>query len=41
MDFLLLNPALSARLQEAGVDTEHRGRIGASDHAPTWVRLAD
>jgi exodeoxyribonuclease-3 len=41
MDFLLLSPDLLARLQAAGVDTEHRGRERPSDHAPTWVTLAD
>jgi exodeoxyribonuclease III len=41
MDFLLLNPALSPRLEGFGVDTEHRGRIGASDHAPTWITVGD
>src|SRR5947207_5505664 len=41
MDFLLLNPALAPRLLEAGVDTESRGREGASDHAPTWITLSD
>ena len=39
MDFLLLSPSLAPRLQDAGVDTEHRGREGASDHAPTWIVL--
>ena len=39
MDFVLLSPDLKARLEEAGVDTDHRGREGASDHAPTWVTL--
>jgi exodeoxyribonuclease-3 len=41
MDFLLLDTALSRRLQAAGVDTEFRGREGASDHAPTWIQLKD
>ena len=41
MDFLLLSPALASRLKAAGVDTEFRGREGASDHAPTWVTLSD
>ena len=39
IDHLLLNPALSTRLADAGVDTWVRGQPGASDHAPTWVRL--
>jgi exodeoxyribonuclease III len=37
MDFLLLNAPLAAGLQAAGVDTEFRGREGASDHAPAWI----
>lgn len=39
IDHLLLNPPLSAQLVEAGVDKWVRGQTGASDHAPTWVRL--
>lgn len=39
MDFVLLSPDLASRLTKAGVDTDHRGREGASDHAPTWVTL--
>ena len=41
MDFLLLTPALVPRLKSAGVDTDFRGRERASDHAPTWITLAD
>jgi exodeoxyribonuclease-3 len=41
IDHLLLNPLLSSRLVEAGVDTWVRGQPGASDHAPTWVLLKD
>src|SRR5690349_23048296 len=40
MDFLLLSPDLAPRLRDTGVDTAHRGREGASDHAPTWIELA-
>jgi len=40
MDFLLLAPALLARLQATGVDAEHRGRLKPSDHAPVWIELA-
>ena len=40
MDFLLLSPSLASGLKEASVDSEFRGREGASDHAPTWVNLA-
>ncbi len=39
IDHLLLNPRLGSQLVEAGVDTWVRGRPGASDHAPTWVRV--
>jgi len=39
IDHLLLNPRLSSQLIDAGVDTWVRGQPGASDHAPTWVRL--
>jgi exodeoxyribonuclease-3 len=39
MDFLLLEPSLARRLEAAGVDTAHRGREGASDHAPVWIEL--
>jgi exodeoxyribonuclease-3 len=39
MDFLLLSPVLEARLEAAEVDAEYRGREGASDHAPVWIRL--
>jgi|SRR5579859_602442 len=41
IDHLLLNPVLKSRLAEAGVDKWVRGQTGASDHAPTWVRLAN
>ncbi|HYC56253.1 MAG TPA: exodeoxyribonuclease III [Candidatus Binatia bacterium] len=40
MDFLLLSPSLAPHLVAAGVDTGFRGREGASDHAPAWIRLA-
>jgi exodeoxyribonuclease III len=40
MDFLLVDPALSARLTAAEVDSEQRGREKPSDHAPVWVELA-
>ncbi len=41
IDHLLLNRALAPRLRDAGVDRWVRGEPHASDHAPTWVRLAD
>jgi exodeoxyribonuclease-3 len=41
IDHLLLSPSAADRLMEAGVDREVRGREGASDHAPTWIVLAD
>jgi exodeoxyribonuclease-3 len=40
IDHLLLSQNLSGRLQAAGVDREERGKQGASDHAPAWIRLA-
>jgi exodeoxyribonuclease-3 len=40
IDHLLLNPAIAARLVEAGVDRDVRGWEKASDHAPAWIRLA-
>ena len=40
IDHLLLNPALKPRLTEAGVDKWVRGQPGASDHAPTWVKIS-
>jgi len=39
IDHLLLNARLKGQLVEAGVDRWVRGQPGASDHAPTWVRL--
>lgn len=39
LDHLLLSPPAADRLLDAGVDREVRGREGASDHAPTWIRL--
>ena len=41
MDFLLLSPAVTARLSATGVDTEFRGRERPSDHAPTWITLSE
>jgi exodeoxyribonuclease-3 len=40
IDHLLLNAAALARLQDAGVDRDVRGRDKPSDHAPAWVTLA-
>jgi exodeoxyribonuclease III len=39
IDHILLSPSLVSKLQSANVDKKYRGRIGASDHAPTWVEL--
>jgi exodeoxyribonuclease-3 len=36
-----LNPAAARRFESAGVDREVRGREHTSDHAPTWITLAD
>lgn len=41
LDHCLLSPSLAERLIDAGVDTEERGREGASDHAPMWVKLKE
>jgi exodeoxyribonuclease-3 len=41
IDHLLLSPSLAGRLAGAGVDREVRGWEKASDHAPTWVDLAE
>ena len=39
IDHFLLSPALAPRLKAAGVDSHHRAKDGASDHAPVWVEL--
>ena len=41
IDHLLLNPAVAPRLRAAGVDRHVRGWEKTSDHAPTWIALAD
>jgi exodeoxyribonuclease-3 len=41
IDHLLLSRSVAARLVRAGVDHEVRGWERASDHAPTWVEIAD
>jgi exodeoxyribonuclease III len=41
LDHLLLSKEAAARLADAGVDKHVRGEEGASDHAPTWIVLAD
>ena len=41
LDHILLSPALTERLQNAGVDRHIRGLEDASDHAPVWVELRD
>jgi exodeoxyribonuclease-3 len=41
IDHLLLNKTLAPRLLEANVDRWVRAEPHASDHAPTWVELAD
>ena len=40
LDHLLLSPNIRDRLADAGVDRDVRGREGASDHAPVWIRLS-
>jgi exodeoxyribonuclease-3 len=41
LDHLLLSRESAARLVDAGVDREVRGKEGASDHAPAWVVLRE
>ncbi len=41
IDHVLLSPSVGARLRGAGVDREIRGWEKASDHAPTWVEIAN
>jgi exodeoxyribonuclease-3 len=41
IDHLLLSPPLADRLTAARVDREVRGWEKTSDHAPTWIELAD
>jgi exodeoxyribonuclease III len=41
IDHLLLNPAVAPRLRAAGVDRSVRGWEKTSDHAPTWIELAE
>jgi len=40
IDHILLNPVLAAGLEEVGVDRWVRLQEKASDHAPTWARVA-
>jgi exodeoxyribonuclease III len=41
IDHLLLSRPLASRLQAAGVDREVRSWEKTSDHAPTWIELAE
>jgi exodeoxyribonuclease-3 len=41
IDHLLLSPAVARRLLAAGVDRSVRAKEKTSDHAPTWIELAD
>ena len=41
LDHLLCSPEAADRLSGAGVDKWARAQEKASDHAPTWVELAD
>jgi hypothetical protein len=40
IDHFLLSPPLTARLTDASVDCDVRGREKASDHAPIWITLS-
>ncbi len=37
IDHFLLSPAVSKRLESAGVDKDVRGWEKSSDHAPVWI----
>jgi exodeoxyribonuclease-3 len=39
LDHFLLNDAALKRLSAGGVDSDVRGKEGASDHAPVWIRI--
>jgi exodeoxyribonuclease-3 len=41
IDHILLSPSLAESLAAAGVDRHVRGWEKASDHAPTWIELAE
>jgi exodeoxyribonuclease-3 len=41
IDFVLGSPSLAARVTGASIDREERAGVGASDHAPVIVDLAD
>ena len=41
IDHLLLSPSFAPRLKSAHVDRHVRGWEKASDHAPTWIELAE
>jgi exodeoxyribonuclease-3 len=41
IDHLLMSPSAAPRLVSAGVDRDVRGWEKASDHAPTWIAIAD
>jgi exodeoxyribonuclease-3 len=41
IDHLLLSPSLEKRLVRAGVDRDVRGWERTSDHAPTWIEIAE
>ena len=41
IDHVLLSEKLRPGLMAAGVDTWVRGKPHASDHAPTWIEIAD
>jgi exodeoxyribonuclease-3 len=41
IDHVLLSPEVAPRLRAAGVDRSARAKEKPSDHAPTWVELAN
>ncbi len=41
IDHLLISPSIAGRLRDAQVDRFVRGWEKTSDHAPTWIEIAD
>jgi exodeoxyribonuclease III len=39
LDHLLVSPKIASKLKAAGVSCDVRGKDGASDHAPAWIKL--
>lgn len=41
IDHFLLSPTIAPRLSACGVDRDARAQDGSSDHAPTWIVIAN